>query len=200
MARFAFRALKRGGFWDQAHPSMECVLPWQNDTPVSLATARESPQARVGGHILLWPALGNAAESPLFMRSPGESLMGVGILPAVPPQFLPEALPRMKMASQAATMMGASDISPAGSTLTTPRGKRNFWGQNRLRLLPQNENMTRTTFSARGSSSTCSGAHDAVWNLRLNPLQSRRTHIKANFRPGAVRAMRSLRRGHGFEK
>jgi hypothetical protein len=36
----------------------------------------------------------------------GEILMGFGILPAVPPQFLDEVLPRMNMASQAATMMG----------------------------------------------------------------------------------------------
>ena len=30
----------------------------------------------------------------------------MGILPAVPPQFLPEVLPRMSAASQAAIMMG----------------------------------------------------------------------------------------------
>ena len=41
-----------------------------------------------------------------FMRPPGEFLMGVGILPAVAPQFLPEVLPRMTAASQASTMMG----------------------------------------------------------------------------------------------
>jgi len=33
-------------------------------------------------------------------------LMGFGILPAVPPQFLDEVLPRMNMASQASIMMG----------------------------------------------------------------------------------------------
>ena len=32
--------------------------------------------------------------------------MGFGILPAVPTQFLDEVLPRLKQASQAATMMG----------------------------------------------------------------------------------------------
>jgi FAD/FMN-containing dehydrogenase len=102
-----FALWKRGGFWDHAHPWMECVLPWQT-TPMYLSQllAKFPPQALVGGHILLWPALGNAAESSLFMRPPGEFLMGVGILPAVPPQFLPEVLPRMAMASQAATMMG----------------------------------------------------------------------------------------------
>jgi cytokinin dehydrogenase len=40
------------------------------------------------------------------MRPPGEYLMGFGILPAVPTQFLDEVLPRLKQASQAATMMG----------------------------------------------------------------------------------------------
>jgi cytokinin dehydrogenase len=102
-----FALWKRGGFWDYAHPWMECILPWQaTSTYLSQVLANFPPQALVGGHILLWPALGNAAESPLLMRPPGEFLMGVGILPAVPPQFLTEVLPRMTAASQASTMMG----------------------------------------------------------------------------------------------
>ena len=102
-----FALWKRGGSWDLAHPWMECVLPWQTTAPyISQVLANLPPQALVGGHILLWPARGNASSAPLFMRPQGEFLMGFGILPAVPPQFLDEVLPRMNMASQAATMMG----------------------------------------------------------------------------------------------
>jgi cytokinin dehydrogenase len=102
-----FALWKRGGFWDYAHPWMECVLPWQTTAMyISQVLANLQPQALVGGHILLWPARGTASRAPLFMRPQGEFLMGFGILPAVPPQFVNEVLPRMNMASQAATMMG----------------------------------------------------------------------------------------------
>jgi FAD/FMN-containing dehydrogenase len=102
-----FALWKRGGFWDFAHPWMECVLPWQTTAPyISQVLANLPPQALVGGHILLWPARGNASSAPLFIRPQGEFLMGFGILPAVPPKFLDEVLPRMNMASQASIMMG----------------------------------------------------------------------------------------------
>jgi cytokinin dehydrogenase len=102
-----FALWKRGGFWDYAHPWMECVLPWQTTAMyISQVLANLPPQALVGGHILLWPARGTASRAPLFMRPPGEFLMGFGILPAVPAQFVNEVLPRMNMASQASGMMG----------------------------------------------------------------------------------------------
>jgi hypothetical protein len=102
-----FALWKRGGFWDYAHPWMECVLPWQTTAPyISQVLANLPPQALVGGHILLWPARGNTSSAPLFMRPQSEFVMGFGILPAVPPQFLDEVLPRMNMASQASIMMG----------------------------------------------------------------------------------------------
>jgi cytokinin dehydrogenase len=102
-----FALWKRGGFWDYAHPWMECVLPWQTTSMyISQVLANLPPQALVGGHILLWPALGTASHAPLFMRPQGEFLMGFGILPAVPKAFINEVLPRMNMASQASSMMG----------------------------------------------------------------------------------------------
>ena len=102
-----FALWKRGGFWDFTHPWMECVLPWQI-APLYVSQVLENlpPQALLGGHILLWPARGNASSVPLFRRPPGEFLMGLGILPAVPKQFVEEALPRLNLASQAAVMMG----------------------------------------------------------------------------------------------
>jgi cytokinin dehydrogenase len=102
-----FALWKRGGFWDYAHPWMECVLPWQTTaTYITQVLANLPPQALVGGHILLWPARGTASQAPLFMRPQDEFLMGFGVLPALPPGFMNEVLPRLKMASQASTMMG----------------------------------------------------------------------------------------------
>jgi FAD/FMN-containing dehydrogenase len=102
-----FALWKRGGYWDYAHPWMECVMPWQTTaTYITQVLGNLPPQALVGGHILLWPARGTASRAPLFMRPQSEFLMGFGILPAVPPGFLNEVLPRLKMASQASAMMG----------------------------------------------------------------------------------------------
>lgn len=103
-----FALWKRGGFWDCAHPWMECVLPWQT-TPMYLTQvlANLPPQVVAGGHILLWPARGAASSVPLFMRPTSEFQMGFGILPAIPKQLLDEALPRLNLASQACIMMGA---------------------------------------------------------------------------------------------
>ena len=102
-----FALWKRGGFWDYAHPWMECMLPWQATAfYITQVLQNMPPQAIAGGHILLWPARANASSVPLFMRPSGEYLMGFGILPAIPRQFLDEALPRLERACQAATMMG----------------------------------------------------------------------------------------------
>ena len=102
-----FAIWRRAGFWEYAHPWMECVLPWET-TPLYIGQVLKSlpPQAIAGGHILLWPARGNASSVPLFMCPSSECLMGFGILPAVPHRFVEEVLPRLNLASQAATMMG----------------------------------------------------------------------------------------------
>ena len=102
-----FALWKRAGFWDFAHPWMECVLPWQSTAIyISQVLSNLPPQALVGGHILLWPARGTASHAPLFMRPQSEFLMGFGILPAVAPAFVNEVLPRLKMASHASSLMG----------------------------------------------------------------------------------------------
>jgi len=102
-----FALWKRAAFWDQAHPWMECVLPWQT-APVYIQQVLQNmpPQAIAGGHILLWPARGSASHVPLFVRPAGEFLMGFGILPAVPKHLVHEALPKLNRASQASMMFG----------------------------------------------------------------------------------------------
>ena len=102
-----FALWKRAGFWDFAHPWMECVLPWQTTAMfISQVLANLPPQALIGGHILLWPARGTASSTPLFMRPQSDFLMGFGVLPAVAPAFLKDVLPRMNLASQGSSVMG----------------------------------------------------------------------------------------------
>ncbi len=102
-----FAIWKRAGVWESAHPWMECVLPWQTTLLyINQVLQNLPPQAIAGGHILLWPARGNASKVPLFMRPESEFLMGFGILPAVPKHLTDEALPRLNLASQASVMMG----------------------------------------------------------------------------------------------
>ncbi len=102
-----FTLWKRAGFWDFAHPWMECILPWESTLLyVSQVLQNLPPQAIAGGHILLWPARGKASSAPLLMRPESEWLMGFGILPAVPAPRLEEALPRLALASQASMLMG----------------------------------------------------------------------------------------------
>ncbi len=102
-----FAIWKRAGFWEYAHPWMECVLPWQT-TALYIGQVLQNmpPQAIAGGHILLWPSRGNVSSAPMFMKPSGDFVMGFGILPSIPQRFVEEALPRLNMASQAATMMG----------------------------------------------------------------------------------------------
>ncbi|MGH9452876.1 MAG: FAD-binding protein [Terriglobia bacterium] len=102
-----FALWKRAGFWDYAHPWMECMLPWEStEFFISEALAQMQPQMIAGGHILLWPAKGDATSLPLFMRPKSKLAMGFGILPAVPPRFLEDALPRLRQASMASTLVG----------------------------------------------------------------------------------------------
>lgn len=102
-----FDLWKRGGTWEHVHPWMETVLPWETAPALLDAIMPDLPPSiLVGGHVLLWPAKGNASRSRLFMRPPGEDLMGFGILPAVPPRFWDEARPMLEMASRLSVAMG----------------------------------------------------------------------------------------------
>lgn len=102
-----FALWKRGGFWEYAHPWMECVLPWQATAfYISQVLGNLPPQVVAGGHVLLWPARGDASSVPLFMRPAGEFLMGFGMLLAIPKRLVEEVLPRLGLASQASTMVG----------------------------------------------------------------------------------------------
>jgi FAD/FMN-containing dehydrogenase len=87
---------------------MECILPWGTaEGYINAVLSELPPQALGGGHILLWPSSGRTSSIPLFMRPDDDWVMGFGILPGVPPQFLELALPRLDQASDLSMAMGA---------------------------------------------------------------------------------------------
>lgn len=103
-----FTIWRRAGYWANTHPWMECILPWETtEAYINTILSELPPQALGGGHILLWPSSGKTSSIPLFMRPPGDWVMGFGILPGIPKQFLDLALPRLDQASDLSMAMGA---------------------------------------------------------------------------------------------
>lgn len=104
-----FELWHRSGNWEMAHPWMETILPWDRAQEfIEMVEGNLPPQALgPGGHVLVWPAHTGTSEVPLFMHPPGEYVMGWGILPAVPPQFVEQALAQLDMASELSIAYGA---------------------------------------------------------------------------------------------
>jgi FAD/FMN-containing dehydrogenase len=122
-----FDLWKRGGTWEHVHPWMETVLPWETAPALLDAILPDlSPAILVGGHVLLWPAKGSASRSRLFMRPPGDDLMGFGILPAVPPRFWDEARPMLEMASRLSVAMGGKRYLSGYVDFTEPEWREHF--------------------------------------------------------------------------
>ena len=102
-----FDLWRRIGNWANAHPWMETILPWDRAQPfISQVLANFPPPALGGGHILLWPCRGRISDAPLFRTPDSEFVVGFGILPGVPPDLLPQALPRLALASDMAAAFG----------------------------------------------------------------------------------------------
>jgi cytokinin dehydrogenase len=103
-----FELWKRAGYWAATHPWMETILPWSAAAPyISQVLANLPPHALGGGHVLLWPSRGRTSDAPLFRTPDDDFVMGFGILPGVPAGFVGEATPRLRMASDLASAMGA---------------------------------------------------------------------------------------------
>ncbi len=100
---------RRSGYWANMHPWMETILPWDTAQPyISQVLSNLPPQALGGGHILLWPSRGTTSNTPMFQTPKGEKyVMGFGILPGIPPQFIEEAKPKLNLASDLSMAMGA---------------------------------------------------------------------------------------------
>jgi FAD/FMN-containing dehydrogenase len=104
-----FELWKQAGTWDRPHPWMEVVLPWKVAANyIQGVLANFPPNLLVGGHVLLWPCRGTTSDAPMFRHPGGELVMGFGILPAVPSQFLPLALPVLNKASDLCLRVGGS--------------------------------------------------------------------------------------------
>jgi FAD/FMN-containing dehydrogenase len=103
-----FELWHRAGAWEMAHPWMEVILPWDKAQEyIEMAQENLPPQALgAGGHVLLWPAYTRTSDAPLFMHPDQDFVMGWGILPAVPPKFLEQALGQLEMASELAIAYG----------------------------------------------------------------------------------------------
>lgn len=102
-----FDLWRKGGTWEHVHPWMETVLPWDTAADyIDQVLPDLPPSLLVGGHILLWPAKGTTSRSRLFMRPPGDNLIGFGILPAVPPRFWERVRPLLENASLLSQAMG----------------------------------------------------------------------------------------------
>jgi hypothetical protein len=112
----------RSGSWEMAHPWMETILPWDKaEEFILLVQENLPPQALgLGGHVLVWPAHTAASDAPLFMHPPGDYVMGWGILPAVPPKFLEQALTQLDMASELSIAYGGKRYLSGYITFDTP--------------------------------------------------------------------------------
>lgn len=104
-----FELWHRSGNWEMAHPWMECILPWDRAQEFIEYALDNLPPQSLGpaGHILLWPSRGDTSDVPLFMHPGGDYVMGWGILPAVPHQYLDEAKMMLDMASEMSLGYGA---------------------------------------------------------------------------------------------
>lgn len=102
-----FELWKKAGTWEHMHPWMEVVLPWDTAADYMDQVLPDLPPGLlIGGHILVWPAKGNASQSRLFMRPDGENVLGFGILPAVPQKFWGQVRPLLDNASRLSQLMG----------------------------------------------------------------------------------------------
>ena len=103
-----FELWRRGGYWAMAHPWTETTLPWDTSREfIETVLAATPPQALgPGGHVLLWPARTDTSDVPLFMHPGGEYVMGWGILPGVPHEYLDRALANLDMVSEMSILYG----------------------------------------------------------------------------------------------
>jgi hypothetical protein len=122
-----FDLWKRAGYWANAHPWMETILPWNTAAQfISQVLSNLPPPALGGGHVLLWPSRGRLSDAPLFRTPDSEFVVGFGILPGVPKEYLAQALTRLNMASDLATMMGGKRYLSGYLNFDLPRWQAHY--------------------------------------------------------------------------
>lgn len=126
-----FQLWDRSGYSGMAHPWMETILPWETAKDyIELVLSNLPPQTLgPGGHILLWPSRGDTSEAPNFMTPPGEFVMGWGILPGVPHQYLEQALEKLDMASELSIGYGGKRYLSGYVTFDTPEKWQAHFGE-----------------------------------------------------------------------
>ncbi len=122
-----FAIWKRTGYWANAHPWMETILPWSTAPAyIRQVLANLPPTVLGGGHVLLWPCKGTTSAVPNFQVPPGPHVMGFGILPGIPPEFLAPAKARLNLASDASMAAGAKRYLSGFIEFDLPRWERHF--------------------------------------------------------------------------
>ena len=117
-----FEIWHNSGNWQMAHPWMETVLPWDKAQEFIEFALDNLPPQSLGpaGHILLWPSRGDTSDVPFFKHPGGDFVMGWGILPAVPAQFLDMALENLDMVSKLSIGYGGKRYLSGYITFKTP--------------------------------------------------------------------------------
>ncbi len=122
-----FQLWRQSGTWRFAHPWMEVMLPWEVARPYIEGVLKDfPPNLLIGGHVQLWPFRGATSQTPLFARPAGKLIMGFGILPAVPKQFLPMVLPMLRKASDLCIEMGGKRYLSSWVDFTPQQWKIHF--------------------------------------------------------------------------
>lgn len=122
-----FELWKRGPYWGATHPWMEVVLPWDMTFfYIDTVLKKLPPPMLGGGHILLWPCTGTTSNIPLFMRPKGEFLMGFGILPGIPKQYVEPVLEALDKASDAVSMANGKRYLSGYINFTHEKWKQHF--------------------------------------------------------------------------
>lgn len=103
-----FEAWRMTGYWEQPHPWMETVLPWDTAKDYIETVLGNLPPGALGagGHVLLWPSRADSSRVPLFRYPEGRQVMGWGILGAVPRSHLDAMLASLDMASEMSIAFG----------------------------------------------------------------------------------------------
>lgn len=129
-----FELWKRGPYWGNTHPWMEVILPWEASSfYVKTVLEKIPPPMLGGGHILLWPSSGRTSKVPLFKRPPGEFVLGFGILPGIPKDYVQPVLEALDKASAASMMFGGKRYLSGWIRFSRDQWKQH-WGEDWNRL------------------------------------------------------------------
>jgi cytokinin dehydrogenase len=83
------------------------AIPTRSLWPGSIRHSHQSEAALLGGgHVLLWPSTRKPSTVPLFKTPDSDLIMGFGILPGIPQELLPQAVPMLNRASELSETLG----------------------------------------------------------------------------------------------